>query len=141
MALSAMGSPALGLPGLPHFAPKAKRVIYLFQNGAPSHVDLFDYKPELIKRHGQPSDFGETVETFQNGLGPWLRPLRDFRPYGQSGKMLSDAVAPLGAVVDDQGPDQVGRRQGRLRHEAAHPGLAAQATGTGHGEGGGQEGE
>jgi hypothetical protein len=69
--------------------------------GAASHLDLFDYKPELIKRHGQPSDFGEPVEAFQNGLGPWLRPLWDFQPYGQSGKMLSEVVAPLGGVVDD----------------------------------------
>ena len=43
-----------GLPGLPHFAPKAKRVIYLFQNGAPTHVDLFDYKPKLKELHGKP---------------------------------------------------------------------------------------
>src|SRR5215204_633347 len=42
-----------GLPDLPHFAPKAKRVIYLFQNGAPSHVDLFDYKPKLREWHGK----------------------------------------------------------------------------------------
>src|SRR6266850_5185570 len=42
-----------GLPGLPHFAPKAKRVIYLMQGGAPSHVDLFDYKPGLAKRRGE----------------------------------------------------------------------------------------
>ena len=43
-----------GLDSLPHFAPKAKRVIYLFQNGGPTHVDLFDYKPKLIETHGQP---------------------------------------------------------------------------------------
>src|SRR5687767_14653866 len=43
-----------GLPELPHFAPKAKHVIYLFQNGAPTHVDLFDYKPKLQELHGQP---------------------------------------------------------------------------------------
>src|SRR3982750_1024115 len=43
-----------GLPDLPHFAPKAKRVIYMFQNGAPTHVDLFDWKPEIMRRHGQP---------------------------------------------------------------------------------------
>lgn len=41
-----------GLSGLPHFAPKAKRVIYLFQNGGPTHVDLFDYKPSLKQMHG-----------------------------------------------------------------------------------------
>src|SRR4051812_41139443 len=43
-----------GLPGLPHFAAKAKRVIYLFQNGAPTHVELFDYKPKLAEMHGKP---------------------------------------------------------------------------------------
>src|SRR5690348_13479082 len=43
-----------GLPGLPHFAPKAKRVIYLFQNGAPTHVELFDWKPRLREMHGRP---------------------------------------------------------------------------------------
>jgi len=75
--------------------------VQFFMAGAASHIDLFDYKPELVKRHGQPSDFGEPVEAFQNGLGPWLKPVWDFKPYGQCGKMLSDTVAPLGAVVDD----------------------------------------
>ena len=84
-----------------HHAPKAKRVVQLFMAGAASHIDLFDYKPELIKRHGKPSDFGERVETFQDGLGPWLRPVFEFRPHGSCGKMLGEAVAPLGAVVDD----------------------------------------
>src|SRR5215472_15852043 len=56
---------------LVHFAPKAKRVVQLFMAGAASHIDLFDFKPELIKRHGQKSDFGEHVEAFQDGLGPW----------------------------------------------------------------------
>ena len=41
------------------------------------HLDLFDFKPELVKRHGQPSDFGEKVEAFQNGLGPWMQPIHD----------------------------------------------------------------
>jgi hypothetical protein len=69
--------------------------------GGTSHIDLFDFKPELVKRHGQPSDFGEPVEAFQDGLGPWLRPVWEFRPYGQSGKMLGEPVADLGAVVDE----------------------------------------
>jgi hypothetical protein len=69
--------------------------------GAASHLDLFDFKPELVKRHGQPSDFGEKVEAFQNGLGPWMRPFWDFRPYGRCGKPLSEVAAPLGDVVDD----------------------------------------
>ncbi len=88
-------------PRGPHLAPKAKRVVQLFMAGGASHLDLFDYKPELVKRHGQPSDFGEHVEAFQNGLGPWLRPLWDFKPYGRCGKLLSEVVAPLGDVVDD----------------------------------------
>src|SRR3954462_7657520 len=45
-------SKSIGLPGLPNFAPKAKRVIYLFMSGGPSHIDLFDYKPALQKLHG-----------------------------------------------------------------------------------------
>jgi hypothetical protein len=84
-----------------HHAPKAKRVVQLFMAGGASHVDLFDYKPELVKRHGQPAEFGEHVEAFQNGLGPWLRPLWEFKPYGAAGKHLSEVVAPLGAVADE----------------------------------------
>ena len=53
---------------------------------AASHIDLFDFKPELVKRHGQPANFGEHVEAFQNGLGPWLKPIWDFKPYGKCGK-------------------------------------------------------
>ncbi len=84
-----------------HHPAKAKRVVQFFMAGAASHLDLFDYKPELVKRHGQPSDFGEPVEAFQNGLGPWLRPVWDFHPHGQCGKLLSEAVSPLGAVMDE----------------------------------------
>ncbi len=96
-ALAADGAPG----GKLHHPAKAKRVVQFFMAGAASHLDLFDYKPELVKRDGQPSDFGEPVEAFQNGLGPWLKPVWDFQPYGQSGKMLSETVAPLGAVADD----------------------------------------
>jgi hypothetical protein len=85
----------------PHFAPRAKRVVQLFMAGGASAMDLFDYKPELVKRHGQKADFGEHVEAFQDGLGPWLRPIWEFKPYGKCGKLLSEVVAPLGEVVDD----------------------------------------
>ena len=84
-----------------HHPAKAKRVVQFFMAGAASHIDLFDFKPELIKRHGQPSDFGEPVEAFQDGLGPWLKPVWEFQPYGQSGRMLSEVVADLGPVADD----------------------------------------
>lgn len=84
-----------------HHRPRAKRVIQLFMAGGASHLDLFDYKPALIKHDGKPADFGEKVEAFQGGLGPWKRPIWDFKPYGESGKMLSDVVGPLGSCVDD----------------------------------------
>jgi hypothetical protein len=99
-ALASTDNPG-ALEGRLHYKPRAKRVVQLFMAGGASHIDLFDYKPELVKRHGQPSDFGEHVETFQDGLGPWLRPIWDFRPYGQTGKLLSEVVADLGPVVDE----------------------------------------
>ena len=58
-SLFAAESTPRGLPGLPHFAPKAKRVIYMMQTGGPSHVDLFDDKPELRKQRG--NDIPESV--------------------------------------------------------------------------------
>ncbi|HZL90004.1 MAG TPA: DUF1501 domain-containing protein, partial [Pirellulaceae bacterium] len=90
-----------GRTDVPHHPPKAKRVVQLFMAGAASHIDLFDFKPDLIKHDGQPSDFGEHVEAFQNGLGPWLRPQWNFKPYGNCGKLLGEPVAELGKVVDE----------------------------------------
>ena len=99
---SVAGAAETGLrPGRPHFKPRAKRVIQMFMGGAASHLDLFDYKPELFKRDGQKSDFGEHVEAFQNGLGPWMKPVWPFKPHGQTGKMLGETVSELGRVVDD----------------------------------------
>ena len=84
-----------------HRPAKAKRILQLFMSGAASHLDLWDYKPALEKHHGEASDFGEHVEAFQNGLGPWMKSPFKFKPYGQSGKIISDVVAPLGDVVDE----------------------------------------
>ncbi|MFT5129853.1 MAG: hypothetical protein ACI8W8_003482 [Rhodothermales bacterium] len=81
--------------------PKIKRVVQLFMAGAASHLDLFDYKPALIKHHGKKSDFGEHVEAFQNGLGPWMKSPFEFSPQGKSGKMISDPVSPLAPCMDD----------------------------------------
>jgi len=104
MALSSLLASEATTTGPTHpaliFPVKAKRVVQLFMAGAASHIDLWDHKPELVKRHGEESDFGEPVEAFQNGLGPWLKPVWDFKAHGACGKMLSDAVAPLGDVVD-----------------------------------------
>jgi Protein of unknown function (DUF1501) len=98
---SAHGEPGVGGDFVPSSFGKAKRVVQFFMAGAASHLDLFDFKPELVKHDGKPSDFGEPVEAFQNGLGPWLRPVWDFKPYGQSGKMLGEPVAALGQAVDE----------------------------------------
>ncbi|MGE0609986.1 MAG: DUF1501 domain-containing protein [Pirellulales bacterium] len=96
------GQPRPGvLGGVLHHPAKAKRVVQLFMAGAASHLDLWDFKPELVKHHGEEADFGESVEAFQNGLGPWLKPVWDFKPYGQCGKPLGEVVAPLGECVDD----------------------------------------
>jgi hypothetical protein len=84
-----------------HHPPRAKRVVQLFMAGAASHVDTFDYKPELVKRHGQPWDPGEKVELFQSNPGACMACPWEFKPYGESGKMLSDVVSDLGEVVDD----------------------------------------
>lgn len=92
---------------------KAKRVIQLFMAGAASHVDLFDFKPALVKHHGEPSDFGEHVEAFQNGLGPWLKPVWEFKPYGNCGKMLSEVVAARQGRRRDGVRAQCGRQVGR----------------------------
>ncbi len=90
-----------GLPAGLHHPSRAKRVIQLFMAGAASHIDMFDHKPELIKRHGEKSDFGEHVEAFQNGLGPWMKSPFEFKRHGSCGKLLSEIVEPLGEVVDD----------------------------------------
>jgi hypothetical protein len=84
----------------PQMPAKAKRVVQFFMAGGASHLDLFDHKPALIKHHGQKSNFGEAVETFQDGLGPWLQSPWTFKPYGKCGKMLSEIAAPLAPHVD-----------------------------------------
>ena len=84
-----------------HHPPKAKRVVQLFMGGAASHIDLWDHKPMLEKSHGEESDFGEHVEAFQNGLGPWMKSPFKFSKYGECGKCISEPVKPLGECVDD----------------------------------------
>ena len=98
---NALAAPSGGVIKILHHPPKATRVVQLFMGGAASHIDLFDHKPALEKHHGETSDFGEHVEAFQNGLGPWMKSPFKFSAYGQSGKMISEAVAPLGDCVDD----------------------------------------
>jgi hypothetical protein len=96
-----------GLAGLPHFAPKAKRVIYLFQNGAPSHVDLFDYKPKLKAWHGKeipPEILGNKRLSTMTGTQkarPVLSEITQFAKHGQSGATISDFMPKTAEIVDD----------------------------------------
>lgn len=89
------------LSGTLHHPPRAKRVVQLFMAGAASHVDTFDYKPLLEQKDGEPWDPGEEVELFQSTPGACFASPWSFRAHGESGKMLSEIVAPLGDVVDD----------------------------------------
>ena len=90
-------------PKGPHFAPRAKRVIYLFMHGGPSHVDLFDPKPELAKLAGQPlpEEFGAVMTRRKVAANPLLGPLARFRPRGQSGLEVSDFLPHLAGCADD----------------------------------------
>jgi hypothetical protein len=86
----------------PHFRAKAKNVLVIFCSGACSHLETWDYKPELIKRHGQPMPgMDEKFITFQGENGNLTKPLWEFRPRGQSGKMLSDLLPNLADLADD----------------------------------------
>src|SRR5690606_15508295 len=85
----------------PHFEPKAKNVLIIFCSGAVSQLDTFDYKPELIKRHGQPMPGGEKLVTFQGGQGNLTKSPWAFRPRGESGKMVSDLLPLLGDMADE----------------------------------------
>ena len=85
----------------PHFSPRAKNVLVIFASGALSHIDAWDYKPELIKRHGQPLPGTDKLITFQGENGNLARPHWEFRPRGQSGKMLSDMLPQLAGLGDD----------------------------------------
>jgi hypothetical protein len=88
-------------PRKPHFAPKAKRVLTIFCSGAVSHVDTFDYKPELVKRDGKPLPGNDKLVTFQGENGNLVQPVWKFKPRGKSGKMVSDLFPKLAELADD----------------------------------------
>lgn len=91
----------------PNFLPKAKRIIYLFQSGGPSQLDLFDYKPELVKYHRQ--QLPDTVRQGQRLTGmsadqtslPVAAPIFNFQPYGRSQTWVSELMPHTARVVDD----------------------------------------
>src|ERR1051325_3942922 len=105
--LSSEARGAGGLPGLPHFPPKAKRVIYLFQHGAPSQLDLFDYKPDLTRQRG--TDLPETVRMGQRLTGmtafqtkfPTAPSIFKFSQHGKAGMWLSELLPHTARVADE----------------------------------------
>ncbi|NNE93693.1 MAG: DUF1501 domain-containing protein [Verrucomicrobiales bacterium] len=85
----------------PHFPARAKRVIWIFVNGGPSHVDTWDYKPALEKHDGQELEgFDKNTGFFANAVGGIMKSPFEFRPRGQCGKMVSDIFPHLGEHVD-----------------------------------------
>jgi hypothetical protein len=106
-------SPALpadrigGLSGLPHYAPKAKRVVMLWQGGGPSHVDLYDHKPMLQEMAGQniPDSIRGTtrLSTMSSGYGKFacLPAIKPFKQYGECGLSLSEMLPSIGSIADD----------------------------------------
>src|SRR3982750_2321999 len=91
------------LPKLPHFAGKAKSVIYLHMAGAPSQLELFDYKPELMKLNGQ--DCPQSLLqgkgfAFIRGVPKMLGPQAKFAQHGESGTWLGDGLPHLTSIVD-----------------------------------------
>ena len=91
-------------PQQPHFAPKAKRVIYLHMTGSPPNLDLFDHKPELVKRDSQdcPDEFLAGREfAFTSGVPKLMGSPRKWRQVGEAGMWMSDAVPHFHEIADD----------------------------------------
>lgn len=87
-------------PRAAHFPAKARNVIVIFCAGAVSQLETWDYKPELIRRDGQPLEGGPAV-TFQGPSGNLARPQYEFRPRGETGKMVSDMIPHLAELTDE----------------------------------------
>src|SRR5882672_10747345 len=84
-----------------HHPAKVKRIIQLFMNGGASQCDLFDYKPELIKRNAEKFDPGEKVEAATSKPGNLMKSPYDWKQYGQSGRWVSSAIPNIAGCVDD----------------------------------------
>ena len=100
-------SDSVGLPGLPHFAPTAKRVIYLFQSGGPSQIELYDHKPRLdeLIRSDLPASVRQGQRLTEMSAGqasfPVAPSLFKFKQHGQSGAWISELMPHVSAVADE----------------------------------------
>ena len=101
IALSAIAQPSPAL-ALPHFAPRARRVIFLYMSGGPSQLETFDHKPKLIQHHGQtmPTSVtrGQPVAQLQGKELRIMGPRYPFRRVGRAGQEMT-TLAPLGAIL------------------------------------------
>ncbi|HUR47286.1 MAG TPA: DUF1501 domain-containing protein [Candidatus Saccharimonadales bacterium] len=88
-------------PKPPHFPARAKRVIHIYAAGGVSHLDTFDYKPDLIKHHGEEVSNKGKVDTFFGRPGRLMKSPFGFKQYGKSGAWVSDLLPNLGACADD----------------------------------------
>ncbi|WP_299467115.1 DUF1501 domain-containing protein [uncultured Gimesia sp.] len=91
-------------PQEPMFTPRAKRIIFIFMQGGPSHVDTFDYKPLLAKKDGEQLEFKDSrtiAKTGTFGKEKVMQSLWKFRQYGESGHWVSDLFPEIGRQVDD----------------------------------------
>ena len=93
--------------GSPHFLPKAKRVIYLFQSGVPSQMELFDYKPKLYEMHGQEIPASVMCKNRISGMVnnqyafPLAKPATNFSQFGTNGTYVSDLIPHTASIIDD----------------------------------------
>src|SRR5947208_16004717 len=100
-------TPRAGFLPAPHHAPEAKRVIYLFMSGGPSHIDLIDYKPQLRTHHGQelPASIrmGQRITGMTSGQRsfPCVAPMFKFHRHGKCGLPLSELLPNIGTIADD----------------------------------------
>src|SRR3954454_20268069 len=91
-------------PKKPHYPPKVKRVIYLHMSGGPPHLDLFDYKPELVKWNDKdcPDDFLKGRKfAFTSGVPKLMGTPRQFAQYGKGGIWMSDAIPKFQEIADE----------------------------------------
>ncbi len=105
--LAGTGGDTPGLPGLPHFAPRARRAVFLFQAGAPSQIDLFDYKPGLPGLHGTELPESVRMGKLPPGIStkqksfPLASSIFKFERHGESGTYLSELLPGTAGIVDD----------------------------------------
>jgi hypothetical protein len=112
-----------GLPGLPHFRPTAKRVIFLYMSGGPSHLETFDYKPKLAELDGKPMPEsytkGQPIAQLQGQALRCLGPRFRFHKHGKSGQMIAD-ILPWTAKLADDICIIRSMRTDQINHDPAH---------------------